>query len=263
MFGYVYITENLINNKKYIGKKRSSIFVSNYKGSGKIIKSAFCKYGFDNFKVTVIEECDTQDELNSREIYWISYYNADKDPNFYNISKGGDGGDNFSGLTDNEKTEIRNKISKAMSGNKNPMYGVSLSRDKNGMYGKKHSSETRKSISDNKSGSNHQLYGKYREDCYNFGRIGINNGIINRKVRSDKLDEYIRDGYALGLIVNNPAKKSQEWKDKISNRISMNNGISEVRVTEDKMDEFSKQGYVVGRIRRKKVREDAKRDIRI
>ena len=45
MYGYVYETINLVNNKKYIGKRVKSKFDINYKGSGKILKQAFEKYG--------------------------------------------------------------------------------------------------------------------------------------------------------------------------------------------------------------------------
>ena len=46
MFGYIYITTNLITNRKYIGQHRSKTFdFINYKGSGKILRKAFKKEG--------------------------------------------------------------------------------------------------------------------------------------------------------------------------------------------------------------------------
>ena len=46
MFGIIYITTNLINNKKYIGKhKCDSIEFDGYLGSGKILKNAIKKNG--------------------------------------------------------------------------------------------------------------------------------------------------------------------------------------------------------------------------
>ena len=35
MYGYIYETTNLINGKKYIGKKASTKFLEDYYGSGK------------------------------------------------------------------------------------------------------------------------------------------------------------------------------------------------------------------------------------
>ena len=36
MYGYIYITTNLINGMKYIGKHKASMFDPAYKGSGKV-----------------------------------------------------------------------------------------------------------------------------------------------------------------------------------------------------------------------------------
>ncbi len=48
MYGYIYLTTNLINKKKYVGQHKSSKFDERYKGSGKLIKKAFKKYGKEN-----------------------------------------------------------------------------------------------------------------------------------------------------------------------------------------------------------------------
>lgn len=94
MYGYIYLIENMINNKKYIGKHVSSVFEpERYIGSGKIFLEAVEKYGKDNFKCSLIEECFSEKELNEREIYWINFYNAVESDNFYNLSYGGNGGD--------------------------------------------------------------------------------------------------------------------------------------------------------------------------
>ena len=91
MYGYIYETTNLINGKKYIGQKTNNIFLAEkYLGSGIYLNRAIKKYGKENFKVNLIEECETKEELNNREIYWIDYYNAVKSNAYYNQSKGGD-----------------------------------------------------------------------------------------------------------------------------------------------------------------------------
>lgn len=90
-YGYIYITENLINHKKYIGKHAKPEFDKSYKGSGKFLILAFDKYGWDNFKTEILEWCDSLSELNSRERYWIAYYGAVESEEYYNKSEGGDG----------------------------------------------------------------------------------------------------------------------------------------------------------------------------
>ncbi|MBQ9160904.1 MAG: GIY-YIG nuclease family protein [Methanobrevibacter sp.] len=80
MFGYVYRTTNLINNKTYIGKHRRSEFDKNYYGSGKHLKSAIKKYGIQNFKIEIIQWCDSNEELALAEIKHIKNENPE-----YNI----------------------------------------------------------------------------------------------------------------------------------------------------------------------------------
>lgn len=57
MYGYIYLTTNLINERKYIGQHTSSEFDPNYKGSGKILWQAINKYGWDNFSVRMLCPC--------------------------------------------------------------------------------------------------------------------------------------------------------------------------------------------------------------
>ena len=46
---YIYLTTNLINGKKYIGKHFGAICDS-YLGSGTLLQRAIAKYGKENFK---------------------------------------------------------------------------------------------------------------------------------------------------------------------------------------------------------------------
>ena len=94
MFGYIYLTTNLVTGFKYIGQKTSSEFLGEaYLGSGKILKRAIDKYGKDNFKVELLEAVEGgKTDLDIREIYWISRLNAVDSHEFYNLHPGGRGG---------------------------------------------------------------------------------------------------------------------------------------------------------------------------
>ncbi len=59
-------------------------------GKKSLISRAIRKYGFENFVYIVIEECETPEKLNEREIYWIAKLNC-KNPNDYNMTDGGEG----------------------------------------------------------------------------------------------------------------------------------------------------------------------------
>ena len=128
-FYYIYIVTNLINGKKYIGKRMCHCPIEEdiYFGSGKAIKNALKKYSIDNFKKEILEICKNYQECNEREKYWIKYFNADKDDNFYNIASGGEGGNTYSGLSHEEIERIKKIKSAQTSGKNNPRYGTTWS----------------------------------------------------------------------------------------------------------------------------------------
>lgn len=86
----IYKTTNLINGKIYIGQNSTND--DKYFGSGLLLTLAIKKYGIENFIKETIEECSSKELLNSREKYWIIFYNS-RDLNIgYNLSEGGTGG---------------------------------------------------------------------------------------------------------------------------------------------------------------------------
>jgi len=143
----IYKTTNLINNKFYIGLDTKN--KPSYLGSGIYLVRAVKKYGKENFKKEIIEYCNSTDELQKREIFWIAKLKP-----HYNISLGGFGNINPS-------KETRKKLSIAVSGNKNPMYGKK--GELNPFFGKEHSAETKKKISKKMKGRKSWLGKKHTE----------------------------------------------------------------------------------------------------
>lgn len=84
----IYKTINLLNGKVYVGKDEKNN--PNYYGSGKILKRSIVKYGLENFKKEILDECDNRNELNLKEKYWIKFLNTKN--NGYNLTDGGTGG---------------------------------------------------------------------------------------------------------------------------------------------------------------------------
>ena len=105
MYGYIYETTNLINNKKYIGQHKCEYFDEAYFGSGKILVQAILKEGIENFTCKILDSinnvptiCESEEQLNLSEAYYIDYYGCVKSDNFYNLKPGGEG-KSESGLT--------------------------------------------------------------------------------------------------------------------------------------------------------------------
>lgn len=90
----IYIIQNKINNKVYIGQayKISDRFYDHKRGYGishnSAIDTAIQKYGEENFSFQILKECQ-KDELNYWESYYADFYNSYA-PNGYNINKCGE-----------------------------------------------------------------------------------------------------------------------------------------------------------------------------
>lgn len=93
---YVYIITNLINRKKYIGKRSCGcpIDQDTYMGSGVALKNAQKKYGIENFTKHILMICETEEQAFQEEEKAINLVKAWKNPQYYNMKGGGKGGMN-------------------------------------------------------------------------------------------------------------------------------------------------------------------------
>lgn len=114
----IYKITNLVNGKLYIGQHNGKR--RNYLGGGKILKSAIIKYGKENFKKEIIiDNVNSQEELDKLEKYYIKFYSSTITENGYNIQKGGRGYKNNSISSEQrEKTRQRMLGNKIMNGRK-------------------------------------------------------------------------------------------------------------------------------------------------
>lgn len=138
MIGYIYLTTNDANGKIYVGKRQKPKVERYYKGSGKLLKLAINKYGKSKFHTTILERCDTEEELCNAERRWIEYYRR-LGADMYNIADGGNGGNmvDWNSLAKERRLEINKKNSESHKG------------EKNAFFGKKHSDISKKLISAN------------------------------------------------------------------------------------------------------------------
>ena len=106
---YIYITTNLINQKRYIGKHHGELD-DDYLGSGTLLKRAIEKYGKQNFKKDILYISQSDQENSLKEKEFIKAFNATTDPSFYNIHEGGDGGNTIAGYTPEQLIAYKKKI---------------------------------------------------------------------------------------------------------------------------------------------------------
>lgn len=191
----IYCIENMINNKKYIGKsvninKRWNAHkreLNNNIHKNDHLRKAWCKYGKENFKLWIIENCE-ENILLEKEIYWIKKYETNNSKFGYNMTKGGDGS---SGRVTSEETKIKlreshkglgkgrhlseetkNKLREINKGENNPNFGKHPSEEtktriSNSNKGKTRLEETKEKMSKNHwdtSGENNPFFGKHHSE---------------------------------------------------------------------------------------------------
>ena len=150
MLGYIYETRNLLNNKVYIGQHKNYEHNIKYLGSGKIITLAIDKYGKENFSNNIICWCKDQEDMNKKEIYYISLYNKFLDT--YNLAMGGSFGDPLRFASKEVREASYNKMVKTRKekgigvGKLNPMY-KSGEKGIHPLLGKHHKEKTKEKIS--------------------------------------------------------------------------------------------------------------------
>lgn len=169
----IYTITNIVNNKMYIGycynftirRNQHKSNLLNNTHPNKHLQSAYNKYSGENFIFEILEEC-SQNYLASQENYWVNLFNVINNEYGYNIRPtdpydkprhSQKTKDKISFLVKGEKSvwygkkhseitkikiSIGNKGKHGMKGINHPMFGTT-----GGMFGKKHSLETKRKMS--------------------------------------------------------------------------------------------------------------------
>ena len=140
-FGYIYKSTNLLNGKIYVGQRIGKVKLSYY-GSGTTIKKALIKNGTINFSCEVIDYADNIDELNCKEILWISKLSSTNRNIGYNIELGG--------KNSSMSSSTKEKLSTAHKGkklSKEHIENISKASSR-----RTHTKETKKKISESATG---------------------------------------------------------------------------------------------------------------
>ena len=198
----IYLTENLVNGKKYVGMDSKNN--PKYLGSGKLLVKAIKKYGSHNFTKTILEECSTIIEMETRETYWINKFNVIHSDNFYNLADVLKRGHSpFKDKTDVEKKiifekikskERNDKIGNANRNRKKPEgFGAQISKAKTGT---KRSEQTKQKQSNTLKGrvspaekgcivytKQGELVGKYKSRVECSRMLNINTSAISKVIK--------------------------------------------------------------------------------
>lgn len=114
MFGYIYVTTNLIDGTKYYGQHHGD-FNPRYFGKGRKLTPVIKAIGTNSFKVEMVGEAKNQDELDDMERSAIRSARANGEP-IYNLCSGGMFGNPYYNKGKKFSDEHKRKISEAQIG---------------------------------------------------------------------------------------------------------------------------------------------------
>ena len=169
-YNCIYMYINKINGKRYVGQARDfNRRHKQHRNASKnkfLIDKAFNKYGEENFEIKILaENIPTQEKMNEYEIFFIKRYNTFAiNGNGYNIADGGNNGNPYAGKTEEEMNDIKNKISYTRIKN-----GLAKGEN-NPMYGKHHSEEAKRKVSEANRGENNPCFGRTGENHPMYGK---------------------------------------------------------------------------------------------
>ena len=223
---FIYLWENVITGKKYIGSHQGHIN-DGYIGSGKYFKRAYDKNP-ENFKRIILEYTTVENQYLLEQEY-LDKFNVAESDLFYNISESAGGGSNWKGLSEEDNIQRRKNMSasaiknKVSCGDKNPNFGNFGNASFFG--GKSHSANTKKQMSKSRRkfqstltkeesskkygwfiGHSEEALQKMRESTLgqvitentrkkisnsNKGKIWVNDGKISTKIKPEEFDARI------------------------------------------------------------------------
>lgn len=247
----IYAVINTLNRKVYVGQTKKSLDErwARHKqlarnGVQRPLYSAIRKYGEEVFAVCTLERIETPTELDNRERYWIAEFEATNREKGYNITDGGGGGDVFSQHPNKENIRAkykarrwtedqRHKFRSTVKGREHgpmdpqrkerirrtmlergirPVVFPRFSGEQHPMWGKKHTEEARKKISE--AGKGRKASEKLRAVSRERWSDPKNNPVYV-EVPQELLEDLIRRGLSMKDIALHFSIRRQTIHEKI------------------------------------------------
>lgn len=175
-----------------------------YLGSGKILGYSIAKYGKENHQLEILEFLESRKELRNREKEIVNEELLSNPLNI-NLKYGGDGGSHGREREIWNRPGYRERVSAAQKIGKkklweNPEYRAKMKLVQRGkenlnpraFKGKSHSPESKRKIGLANS------IAQAGERNSQFGSCWVTDGVKPIKIKKDKLDEYLANGYSRG-----------------------------------------------------------------
>lgn len=178
MYYILYQTTNMLTGEFYVGVHRSRVLDDNYLGSGIRLMRAVNKYGRHQFKRTILEQFDREEDMFTREREVVTREFVNR-PDTYNLVCGG------RGLREQRSWVHTDPEAQRAHARKAALIGVEKRRSQNISLTettRRKTSETLRETNDRRTanGHKHPNVGKRREQtqCPHCGVVGAKNTLL-------------------------------------------------------------------------------------
>lgn len=227
----IYKIVNKNNGKIYVGKTNRSLG-ERFSGHIKSAKNKVNRYlydsmnyhGYHSFEIIEIEICNSDEQLNEREKFWIKELNS-LHPNGYNMTEGGDGGNTLKSWSDEERRLLYQSQGNKRRGKRPPEFSQVMSEASKKREAEK-SEEKKKEVSQKISKTLKEKYssGEIKAVTPIFhgkehpGFIDVDINVVLDMIRDCKTLTYISDFLSLSKnairsrLVEQTGKNFLEWR---------------------------------------------------
>lgn len=229
----VYCHTNKINGKKYIGitsKNPPNLRWENGYGYRRNphFWNAIELYGWDGFTHEILIDNLTEKESQEKEIELIKFYKSNQRDYGYNIETGGVGHP----LSQETREKLSRSHAGLHAGEKNNFYGVHMNGEENPFFGHKHSEESKRKMSEARSGhKGHQCKPVYSPELNRIfwgakaveNEFGVSRSRISAKCKG-------KDPYHIGLLIDN--------KRVLTTWLYAKDAIEQNYITQQQLDDY-------------------------
>lgn len=231
----VYEITNNINSKKYVGFTKQTV-EERFNGHCKspyYIGNAIRKHGRENFTIKVLVENITKEEADKLEKYYIRELDTlAKNGKGYNIAEGGQGGNTFVGMSEEQKAAFSKTMSEA-----------AIKREANKTLEQKAEQyKKQKETNDNKSPEQKALESLKKSEAST--KIEANKTLEQKAEISKKQSESQKRTYANKSLEQRTEHRkniSESWKKRRLNTTLEQKAITSKKMSESRTTKFTKE----------------------
>lgn len=200
-YHFIYKTTCVVTGKFYVGMHSTDDLNDGYLGSGKILGYSIRKHGRENHKLEILEMCGSRELLKVREKEIVNEALL-ADPLNINLKYGGEGGGKFWSEEQRKNATIAGNRSPARNHEEISKRIVETKRLRGTLNRKQWGNWLGRKSTDEHRAKQRATFAEIGhmqgEKNSQFGTCWVTNGVSPIKIKKERLEEYLSNGYSRG-----------------------------------------------------------------